>query len=232
MRIGYEMPGAPGSTRIACRRSPDLFPRHSVVNQWDLLAPLGIDDCTPERDPVEMTEDAARRSSAFARGSRRPASTTTHRTRRRARERGQRVPALAGRLVLLDDRRPRRARSAPPHHRRLGTVGCERQPRVSPTRPGRGCPGPNRLPPLLDWDLGELHALIARAAVYIGGDSGPLHVASTTSDADRRAARADTARAIPSVAGSAAAAPRWSTPVRCRAGRAISAAAYPGTSGA
>jgi ADP-heptose:LPS heptosyltransferase len=39
---------------------------------------------------------------------------------------------------------------------------------------------PESLPPLLDWDLGELRALIARAAVYIGGDSGPLHVASTT----------------------------------------------------
>jgi ADP-heptose:LPS heptosyltransferase len=40
---------------------------------------------------------------------------------------------------------------------------------------------PESLPPLLDWDLNELHALVARAAVYIGGDSGPLHVASTTS---------------------------------------------------
>jgi ADP-heptose:LPS heptosyltransferase len=39
---------------------------------------------------------------------------------------------------------------------------------------------PEALPPLLDWDLEELRALITRAAVYIGGDSGPLHVASTT----------------------------------------------------
>ena len=39
---------------------------------------------------------------------------------------------------------------------------------------------PESLPPLLDWDLNELHALVSRAAVYIGGDSGPLHVASTT----------------------------------------------------
>jgi len=29
-------------------------------------------------------------------------------------------------------------------------------------------------------DLGELRALAARAAVYIGGDSGPLHIAATT----------------------------------------------------
>jgi ADP-heptose:LPS heptosyltransferase len=39
---------------------------------------------------------------------------------------------------------------------------------------------PESLPPLLDWDLGELRALIARATVYIGGDSGPMHLASTT----------------------------------------------------
>jgi ADP-heptose:LPS heptosyltransferase len=31
-----------------------------------------------------------------------------------------------------------------------------------------------------DLDLGELHALISQAALFVGGDSGPLHVASTT----------------------------------------------------
>jgi ADP-heptose:LPS heptosyltransferase len=32
----------------------------------------------------------------------------------------------------------------------------------------------------VEFDLAELRALTARAAVYIGGDSGPLHVAATT----------------------------------------------------
>jgi ADP-heptose:LPS heptosyltransferase len=31
-----------------------------------------------------------------------------------------------------------------------------------------------------EFDLAELQALVARAALYIGGDSGPLHVAATT----------------------------------------------------
>ena len=31
-----------------------------------------------------------------------------------------------------------------------------------------------------DMSLDELHALIGRARLYIGGDSGPLHVAATT----------------------------------------------------
>src|SRR5205085_8878594 len=30
------------------------------------------------------------------------------------------------------------------------------------------------------FDVGELRALASRAAVYIGGDSGPLHIAATT----------------------------------------------------
>ena len=86
-------------------RSPDLFPRHSVLNQWDLLAPLGIDDCTPERDPVEMAEDAARRRSASTRRLERGWHPRGPSTGGRARERRQPVPPLAGRVVRVDDRR-------------------------------------------------------------------------------------------------------------------------------
>ena len=31
-----------------------------------------------------------------------------------------------------------------------------------------------------EFDLSELRALVDRAALYIGGDSGPLHIAATT----------------------------------------------------
>ena len=31
-----------------------------------------------------------------------------------------------------------------------------------------------------EFDLAELRALVERAALYIGGDSGPLHIAATT----------------------------------------------------
>ncbi len=185
------------------RRSPDLFPRHSVVNQWDLLAPLGIDDCTPERDPVEMAEDAAsvervarRLESAGIGGGRS--------TRGRARERGQRVSPLAGRVVLLDDCRPGRGRSAPPHHRRVRAVGC------------RGGPAGDRRGPCAALDSGR-----AAAAPRVGpgrasgphrprggvhwGRQRPAAPGVHDPDADRGAARADAARAIPSVAGQAAA---------------------------
>jgi ADP-heptose:LPS heptosyltransferase len=36
------------------------------------------------------------------------------------------------------------------------------------------------VPTLGHFDVGEIRALARRAAVYIGGDSGPLHVAGTT----------------------------------------------------
>ena len=52
----------------------------------------------------------------------------------------------------------------------------------SPTRRA-GSAGPlaqRRSPDIGEFDLAELRALIARAAVYIGGDSGPLHIAATT----------------------------------------------------
>ena len=63
----------------------------------------------------------------------------------------------------------------------LGTIRCRGGRGVSTEAARSRLSRPESLPPLLDWDLAELHALVARAAVYIGGDSGPLHVASTTS---------------------------------------------------
>ena len=43
-----------------------------------------------------------------------------------------------------------------------------------------GAAGRERILAGLDFTLAELRSLVARAALFIGGDSGPLHVASTT----------------------------------------------------
>jgi ADP-heptose:LPS heptosyltransferase len=58
-RIGYRIAGRSWmyTTRIARPRA--LRPRHSVENQWDLLAPLGIAPPDRSRFPVEMPADAA-----------------------------------------------------------------------------------------------------------------------------------------------------------------------------
>src|SRR3954467_7880291 len=58
-RIGYHIAGRSWmyTTRIARPRA--LRARHSVENQWDLLAPLGIAPPDRSRFPVEMPTDPA-----------------------------------------------------------------------------------------------------------------------------------------------------------------------------
>jgi lipopolysaccharide heptosyltransferase II len=178
MRIGYAIAGRSWMYTHTVHRSPDLAPRHSVVNQWDLLAPLGIGACDPERDPVEMIEDPR----------------VASRVERRLRDAGIRtdtplivIHVSAGNpfrrwpeesfyelviaLAQADPNRRILLTSGPSDARAAQRIWHAARARLST---------PDSVPTVEDWDLSELRALIARAAVYIGGDSGPLHVASTT----------------------------------------------------
>jgi len=72
-RIGYDIPGRQWMYTRTVRRARELRPRHSVVNQWDLLSAIeGWIAAPPEpaRDAVEMPVDEAadRRMSARLRG--------------------------------------------------------------------------------------------------------------------------------------------------------------------
>ena len=69
----------------------------------------------------------------------------------------------------------RAASSSRPGHRRA-------PPRKPwPTRrDGSPAARPSRIVRTGEFDLAELRALVDRAALYIGGDSGPLHIAATT----------------------------------------------------
>jgi ADP-heptose:LPS heptosyltransferase len=58
MRIGYAIAGRAWMYTHVIDRPRDEAPRASVVNQWDLLAPLDIGPPDPARDPLEMVEDA------------------------------------------------------------------------------------------------------------------------------------------------------------------------------
>jgi predicted lipopolysaccharide heptosyltransferase III len=178
MRIGYDMPGRSFFYTHRVARSPDLAPRHSVLNQWDLLAPLGIDPCTPDRDPVEMTEDVAAAERVRQRLET-AGITANHRIFVVHVSAGNEFrrwpePAFCSMITELANADPRRRVIVA-----SGPSDAEAARRVT-DRARASLLTPESLPPLLDWDLSELRALIARAAVYIGGDSGPLHVASTT----------------------------------------------------
>lgn len=159
-------------------RAADLAPRHSVVNQWDLLKPLGIDACDPERDAVEMAADpqAVARVSARLRESGIGDDAPLIVVHVSAGNPFRRWPEESFCEVLV------RLAEADPCRRILVTAGPsdgEAARRVLMSARAR-LRTPESVPVIGDWDLSELRALIARAAVYIGGDSGPLHVAATT----------------------------------------------------
>jgi len=178
VRIGYSIKGRSWMYTHVVQRSPDLAPRHSVVSQWDLLAPLGIETCTPEHDAVEMGEDptaVARVDDRLRKAGITPDATVIviHVS---AGNPFRRWPEEAFRRVVtaLADADPRRRiiltagpSDAEVVHRLIRNV------RALVRRP-------ETVPAMEEWDLAELRALITRAAVYIGGDSGPVHVASTT----------------------------------------------------
>jgi lipopolysaccharide heptosyltransferase II len=177
-RVGYVLPGRAWIYTHAVRRAPDLGPRHSVRNQWDLLAPLGIGEPDPARDPIEIVEDPAAAAAVDAR-LRTLGITPAHPlvvVHVSAGNPFRRLPAetfveaIAG--IASADRRRRVLLTAGPSDR----AAAERIARAVRERLG----GAEQLPESADFSLAELRALVARAAVYIGGDSGPLHVAGAT----------------------------------------------------
>ncbi|NOT25147.1 MAG: glycosyltransferase family 9 protein, partial [Acidobacteria bacterium] len=178
-RIGYATPGRSWMFTHTVARPDGLAPRHSVRNQWDLLTPLGIGPCDPAHDPVEMAADpevesrvsARLRDAGIARG------TPLVLIHVSAGNPFRRWPpeAFADAVVELARRDPARRfilTSGPSDADAARAI-------VSQTRARLGPDGSAVMTD--DYDIRELRSLAARAAVYIGGDSGPLHVAATTS---------------------------------------------------
>ena len=178
-RIGYQIAGRSWMYTHVVPRPRDETPRPSVVNQWDLLAPLGIAPPDAARDPLEMAEDPDA-TAAVERRLRDAGVTAAHPVvvihvsagnpfRRWPRESFE---ALVVRLARSD-----------PSRRIILTSGPSDAPAAKAIADGaRIALGPlsGALPDVGEFDLAELRTLIARAAVYIGGDSGPLHIAGTT----------------------------------------------------
>jgi len=177
-RIGYDVAGRGWMYTTRVHRPKHLRPRHSVQNQWDLLAPLGIDPPDPRRDATEMAEDATAAEAVDARlaeaGIR--ASHQLVVIHVSAGNPFRRWPAvafveLAVGLVRNDPARRIAVTSGP-------SDAAARQDIIEAVR--RQFARPDAILDCGEFDLGELRSLLARAALYIGGDSGPLHIASTT----------------------------------------------------
>ena len=178
VRIGYRMAGHSWMYTHVVERADDLLPRHSVLKQWDLLAPLGIDACDPTRDAVEMPADADA-GARIGRVLRDAGVGPLHQLvvlHVSAGNPFRRWPpeAFAEVIVELARRGPARrfmVTSGP------SDAGAARAI-VDRAREGLGAAAP--VVSHGQFDVAELRALAARAAVYIGGDSGPLHIAATT----------------------------------------------------
>jgi lipopolysaccharide heptosyltransferase II len=179
MRIGYTIKGRTWMYTHVVPRAADLAPRHSVQSQWDLLAPLGIADADPSRNPVEMTDDAA----AEARLDRRLQDAGIHAghplvvVHVSANNPFRRWPAESFAVLIAQlARRDRRRRivvfSGPSDADAAARITAEARTQL-------GALGA-AVPDLGGFDVGEIRALAGRAAVYIGGDSGPMHIAATT----------------------------------------------------
>ncbi len=181
-RIGYHIPGRSWMYSEVVARPRELRPRHSVENQWDLLhglAPALARPANPERDRVEMRESA----DAAATVARRlvQAGVGMHDQliviHVSAGNPFRRWPSeffeeLASRLVAGDPVR-RIILTAGPSEAGAARLIAER----ARTALGRWH---DRILTGEESSLAELRSLVTRAALYIGGDSGPLHVAATS----------------------------------------------------
>lgn len=180
-RIGYDIPGRRWMYTRRVARTRELRPRHSVVNQWDLLAPLGIGPLDPRADPTEMPEDPRAAAAVEQRLGelgvelRRHVLIVVHVS---AGNPFRRWPAasfveLIASLAAADSRRRIVLTSGPSEVRAAAQIGAEARSRLEGQAADAVVEG-------RDPDLPELRALIGRAALFVGGDSGPLHVAGTT----------------------------------------------------
>ncbi len=179
MRIGYRIPGRTWMYTDVIDRSADNAPRHSVRNQWDLLAPLDVGPASPDRDPVEMVENEAatrRVSQHLATAGITPTAAliVVHVSAGNPFRRWPRdaFVVLLERLARQDPSRRIIITAGPSDADAASTVANEVRRRLDGLAPA--------VPAFPELDLQELRSLIARSALYIGGDSGPMHIAATT----------------------------------------------------
>ena len=180
-RIGFAVQGRHWAYTDIVSRPRELRPRHSVENQWDILAPLLPDLPPPSRteNPVAMVHAPAADTQvdgwmAHEGLDDRHAMVVVHVSAGNAFRRWplESFAALADRLTAADRNRRIILTSGPSEAAAAAEVVAQVRDRQPDNPDGVRTCG--------DMSLDELHALIGRARLYIGGDSGPLHVASTT----------------------------------------------------
>ena len=175
MRIGYTTAGRSWMYTHPVPRPADLSGRHSVLKQWELLGPLGAAACDPSRDAVEMPDDAgatARVSEMLRTAGVRDDDpiVVLHVSAGNPFRRWplESFAALVSQLAARDPNRRFVLTSGPSD----ADAALRLADRIRAISAAQVIPR--------TFDVAELRALAARATVYIGGDSGPMHIAATT----------------------------------------------------
>ena len=182
VRIGYSVKGRSWIYTQVVDRSRALLPRHSVENQWDLITSLHPSLArrpTPSDDPVEMPDqpEAARRVGARLEALGIDVGTSLIVVHIGAGNSFRLWPeaAFAGVIAQLS--------AGPANRRIIVTAGAQEAAAAARVRAlAAEHLGDRGAAPtvICDLDLPELRSLIGRASVFIGNDSGPLHMAATT----------------------------------------------------
>ncbi len=180
MRIGYEIVGRSWMYTRRVARPRALRARHAVENQWDLLAPLAIGPPDPAAYPVDMPVDAPAAAAAAARLTRAGVDRdeeviVIHVSAGNAFRRWPLASfaSVAAGLVARDRRRAVVVTSGPSESdaAALVTAGAREQLQACDRERVLACG---------EFSLPELRALVEHAALFIGGDSGPMHIAATS----------------------------------------------------
>ena len=179
-RIGYDLPGRRWCyTKRAPWTRSLVPPRHSVLNQWDLIALAGVPAGSPSNDPVRMVVDAeaAARVDVRLQAAGVDLAAALIVVHVSAGNPFRRWPALSfatviARLATEDPARRIIITSGPSDASAATSVADEARRRAGSAAEAIVQCG--------EFDLAELRALLDRAVLYLGGDSGPLHIAATS----------------------------------------------------
>jgi lipopolysaccharide heptosyltransferase II len=181
-RIGYDIAGRRWMYTQVVARARELRPRHSVRNQWDLLDaipgwPGGAPD--PELDRIDIRLDAQADARMAARLQRAGVAAgdevvvmhvSAGNPFRRWPE--QFFVDTAAALAAADSRRRLILSSGPSDRDAAFRIAAATRARLGTAA--------HRIIDLGEFDLQELRALIGRSRLFVGGDTGPLHIAAAT----------------------------------------------------
>ena len=178
-RIGYDVAGRRWMYTDVVGRPRELRRRHSVENQWDLIKALDVAAPTPAGNPVEMPVDRAASASVDQRlaaaGVTSDEDLAVIHVSASSPFRRWPLPSFVDTVAALASRAGRRVIVTSGPSERGAATGI-----IDGARAKLPAVDRHRVLACGDFSLGELRALLERSALFIGGDSGPLHIAATT----------------------------------------------------